>query len=319
MTDRYIQQQICFSHCHDVSYPLPCQRGSGYFRSVCPRQGMLLFLEEYRLDKDVWMFSDSIPRALDFSYCLSGQVEWSIDGMSQHYTTQKGQCEIVSTRNISGRGRYEPGEPLAIVNIVLCPNLLQSFFDAPGEAQFLRPPASEEGIMYCKRSITNSERQVLQQLLRAPCQNMADRLFLQSKVMELVSFHLNLLEGIDRERVGRPTFIDAQNVTDRAKAILRSRLQAPPTIQRLARMIGTNETKLKKSFRCHLGTTVFGYLTSCRMQRACELLKDSSLTMSQIGAELGYSERTHFTRAFSRYFSMSPSQYRSSHQELPAN
>ena len=323
MSEHYLHQQYCFSHCHDVSCPLPCWRGSGYFRSVCPRRGMLLFLEEYQLNQDMYLVSDSMPRCLSFSYCMSGRVKWSIDGVPQQFSTQKGQCEIVSSGNTSGKGRYEPGEPLVIVNILLCLELLRSFFDAPvGDpraARILRPPEAHKEILYQKRSISNAEQRVLEKLLRAPCRSMADRLFIQSKAMELVSLYLNEPESFDRARIKPPTPTEAKNITDQAKAILRSHMQSPPTIPHLARMIGTNETKLKKCFRIHLGTTVFGYLTSCRMQRACELLEAGGLTMSQVGAELGYSERTHFTRAFSRYFDMPPSQYRRDHQMHPAH
>ena len=162
VTEQYIQQQICFNHCHDVIYPLPCWRGSGSFRSVYPRRGMLLVMEEYELDRNMWTVSDSIPRSLNFSYCISGRVIWSIDGMSEKFTTRKGECEIMLSCNTIGRGRYEPGEPLIIVNIILCADLLQSFFDPPGEgshtAQALRLPELKEGILYRKRSITNTEQ-----------------------------------------------------------------------------------------------------------------------------------------------------------------
>jgi AraC-like DNA-binding protein len=271
----------------------------------------------------MWTISDSMPWHFDFSYCISGRVQWSIDGVPRQFTTQKGQCEIISSSNTSGKGRYDSTEPLVMVDIMLCPKLLQNYFDVslegPCETQMLRLPRAEDEVLYRKRWISDAEQKVVRQLLRAPCRSAAERLFIQGKVMELVSFQVGALEAAGQERMEQSVPNDVQNLTSRAKAILQSRMQSPPTIQGLARMVGTNETKLKKCFRSHLGTTVFGYLTSCRMQRACELLDDSSLTMSQIGAELGYSERTHFTRAFSRYFSMSPSQYRRDHQRPPSS
>lgn len=318
MTDQFIQQQTCFTNCHDVSYPLPRWRGSGHYRSICPRKGMLLYLEEYELSREMWSVSDSMPRRLDFSYCISGRVQWSIDGVERQFTAQKGQCEVVSSNGTSGKGRYYSNEPLVMVNIMLCPKLLQSYLDAPGQdasqPQGLRIPTADDEVLYRKRSITENEEKVLRQLLRSSCRSTAERLFIQSKVMELVSFQMDELEASDGKKMEKPAMSEVQKVAYRAKAILQSRLQSPPTIQHLARMVGTNETKLKKCFRSQLGTTVYGYLTSCRMQRACELLDDSSLTMAQIGAELGYSERTHFTRAFSRYFNMPPSQYRRDHK-----
>lgn len=321
MPDQFLQPEMWFNRCHDVSYPLPNRHGKGFSRSVCPRKGMVLFLEEYQLDSDMWMVTDNSPGYVGFSYCISGRVNWSIDGVPQEFTSSTGQCEVLYSGSTNGKGCYLPGEPLVLINIMLCPELLQSFFEVPGQGagqiKYLQPPVWKEGINYRKRSIAANEQKVLQELLRAPCHSMADRLFVQSKAMELVSFYINDLETVDQKCLQQPQTTNAQYVTDRAKAILRSSMQSPPTIQSLARMIGTNETKLKKSFRTHLGITVFGYLTACRMQRACELLEGSNLTISQIGAEVGYSERTHFTRAFSRYFNFSPSQYRSNLHKPP--
>ncbi len=321
MTGQFVQQHSFFSDCHDVSYPLPSWRGKGYSRSVCPRKGMLLYLEEYELSREMWTISDSMPPQLGFTYCISGRVQWSMDGVQREFTAQNGQCEIVSSSSASGKACYDSGDPLVMVNITLCPKLLQSYFGAPGESagemQCLRMPAAKDEVLYRKGPITDGEQKVLGQLLRCPCRNISDRLFIQSKVMELVSFRMDDLEYGEQEKMEQSTLSEVENIIALAKAILQSRLQSPPTIQSLARMVGTNETKLKKCFRSHLGTTVFGYLTSCRMQLACELLDNSNLTMSQIGAELGYSERTHFTRAFSRHFNMSPSQYRLAHQILP--
>ena len=321
MSEQHLHQQVRFNHRHDVTYPIPQSLGSGYFRSVCPREGMLLVLEQYRLNEDMKFISDSAPRCLGFSYCMSGRVRWSINGLPQQFTTRKGQCEILSSVSTGGSGCYEPGAPLVLVNIMLCPDLLQSFLDAGGEdspgAGILQPPDSEGTIRYHQRSMTGPEQRALEQLLISPCRSMADSLFIQAKIMELVSFHLKEMDATDGKAMNRPVDSDSQKMINIAKGILRSSMQSPPTIPHLARMIGTNETRLKKIFRTNLGTTVFGYLTSCRMQRACDLLKESGLTMSEIGAELGYSERTHFTRAFTRLFGMPPSQYRRDRKGQP--
>ncbi|MGE0626114.1 MAG: helix-turn-helix transcriptional regulator [Pseudomonadales bacterium] len=51
-------------------------------------------------------------------------------------------------------------------------------------------------------------------------------------------------------------------------------------------------------------------LDDCRRQLAMRDLKKGNLTLSQIALSLGYSDPAHFTRAFKRWTSQSPSQYR---------
>ncbi|MEH2180207.1 AraC family transcriptional regulator [Nostoc sp.] len=59
-----------------------------------------------------------------------------------------------------------------------------------------------------------------------------------------------------------------------AKAILERSLEHPPSLLELAKLVGLNDFKLKQGFRHLFGTTVFGYLRTCRMQQAQQLLRD---------------------------------------------
>jgi AraC family transcriptional regulator, transcriptional activator of the genes for pyochelin and ferripyochelin receptors len=322
VTNLFIHQKDLVNTCHDRCYPLPPQKGSGYFRSVCPRKGMLLFLEEYRLKEKMSAASNNISLPLGISYCLSGQVRWTIEGGSKQYTTRRGQCELLFSNHTHGSTTYLAGEPVVIVNIMLCPKLLQSYFDAPsGPADGVDFPgltgAAGTVTFHQQLEIPGFMRQILRQLLRAPCQRMADKLRIQSKILDLVAFQLEGLEAPEPVVSAPRESVADRSMVSRAKSILQSRIQSPPSLRDLARLLGTNKTRLKKCFPMVCGATVYGYLTVCRMQRACELLEDDDLTLSQIGAEVGYAEAAHFSRAFSRYFGLSPSQYRRRLRLLP--
>jgi AraC-like DNA-binding protein len=314
MIDLYIHQQSRFNACHDRCFPLPKSRGSGYLRSVCPRRGMLLFLEAYQLRREMAVTTSNVMLPLGFSYCLSGRVDWRVEGRCEQFTTQRGECELLLTNQTSGKSVYWTDEPVVTVNILLCPKLLQSYFETPpgcpDNAYIPGLPMEGDRFLYRKGVIPAYIQSILKQLMRSPCQRAADKLLIQSKVMELVAFQLDQLDPSDRTaEAGLDNSADQAMITQ-AKSILKAHMQSPPSLKRLAHLVGTNETKLKKCFSAVCGTTVYGYLTACRMQRACELLEDRWLTLSQIGFELGYSERTHFSRAFSRYYGIPPSQYR---------
>lgn len=322
MIDLYEECQGRFNECHDQSIPLPSSLGRGYFRSVCPRKGMLLFLEEYHLRREISLSTDAISLPLGFSYCVSGSVQWSIDGIQRSFNTRKGQCEMVLTDINKGRTTYNADEPVVIVNIMICPELLQSYFDAPLDllerAAKSCPDRDVCDIFYRKDAIPGFINQTLLQLMRFPCRRMSDRLFIQGKVMELVAYQLERLDAPGMTAFEPNGSASDSAMISRAKAILENRMQSPPSLKRLARMVGTNETKLKKCFRNINGTTVFGYLNSCRMQRACELLEDEGMDMAGIADELGYAERTHFSRAFSRHFGIPPIQYRHKLRQIPS-
>jgi AraC-like DNA-binding protein len=322
MIDLFQKYHIHMNECHDFRYPLPDKIGHGYFRSICPRKGIWLFLENYQLSREFSVKAGSTVLPLGISYCLSGRVDWAIEGRDEQFTTRKGQSELILAGQVGGVSVYRADEPVVLVNIMICPRLMKTYLDLNFDLEednilASRLDGKTNDFFYRKYEIPLYIQHVLNQLMRSPCEFMSDRLFLQSKVMELMAFQMERCNISDRTSRNAHETASTTALISNAKAILRSQIKSPPSLKGLAHELGTNETKLKKIFKETCGTTVYGYLTDCRMQEACELLKDDSLTMADIGAELGYSERTHFCRAFSRYHGMPPSQYRYKLQQRP--
>ena len=281
---------------------------------------MLLFLEEYQLRTAFSFNMSNTLFPLDLFLCLSGRVDWTMEGCHEQFKTRRGQCELTIAEQSHGLSTYSADEPLVMVSIMLGSELLRAYFNDPlaypDNDEFMKRQEDGKEIIYGKFRIPGYIQQTLQQLMRSPCVRRSDKLRFQGKILEIIAFQMEQLEKPGLAISASRETSDDGNMVARAKSILKSRIQSPPSLKHLAHFLGTNETKLKKLFIDQCGTTAYGYLTTCRMNRACELLEDSSLTMSYIGDELGYSARTHFSRAFSRYYGISPSQYRLRLQRL---
>ena len=52
------------------------------------------------------------------------------------------------------------------------------------------------------------------------------------------------------------------------------------------------------------------YLQKQRMLRAAELLKDEQIKVQDIAELLGFSDNNYFSKAFRKFYDMSPSEYR---------
>ncbi len=59
-----------------------------------------------------------------------------------------------------------------------------------------------------------------------------------------------------------------------------------------------------------VGQTPQEFIRTLRLKRAAQLLSDSTDNMSEIAAQVGWLEPTHFSRAFKNQFGQSPSDYR---------
>lgn len=64
------------------------------------------------------------------------------------------------------------------------------------------------------------------------------------------------------------------------------------------------------------GLSFSAYLLQKRMDIATDLLINTTMKVHQISEEIGYVSHEHFIRSFRKFYHMSPSAYRSSHQKL---
>jgi len=93
---------------------------------------------------------------------------------------------------------------------------------------------------------------------------------------------------------------------DRVRTWLEAHCGKPLRLAALAGQFGLSDRHLRRLFRAAYGQTPQHYLVECRMQRARSLLRDTSLSIKRIAAEVGYPTLLGFRRAFRRRFGMPP-------------
>jgi AraC family transcriptional regulator, transcriptional activator of the genes for pyochelin and ferripyochelin receptors len=146
--------------------------------------------------------------------------------------------------------------------------------------------------------------------LHCPYQGLIRRIYLESKVLELIALRL---EQIDEDEPRNSTRLLNNKRRDRlyhAKEILLKNLDNPPSVLNLAQQVGLNHHQLKQGFHDVFGTTVFGYLHDYRMEKARQLLCETNMQVTAIACTVGYANPGHFAAAFKRKFGITPSTYR---------
>ena len=114
---------------------------------------------------------------------------------------------------------------------------------------------------------------------------------------------LNVLPvpALDREVV---------RVLGKTRRYMEDHLADPLTIPALSRMAMLSATTFKDAFRRLYGLPVHAWLRQRRMERAAELLRDSSLSVLGVAQSVGYGSASQFTAAFRRQYGMTPAKYR---------
>ncbi|WP_010233195.1 AraC family transcriptional regulator [Clostridium arbusti] len=87
------------------------------------------------------------------------------------------------------------------------------------------------------------------------------------------------------------------------------------TVPEMAKNIGLNKNYFSNFFKENIGISPQQYLIQFRMNKACELMKNSTLTISDISRSVGYNDPLGFSKIFKKAMGISPKAYRESHFE----
>ncbi|MFC5529918.1 response regulator [Cohnella yongneupensis] len=99
-----------------------------------------------------------------------------------------------------------------------------------------------------------------------------------------------------------------------AKDYIERNLSTELSIDALADYLGISGSYFSLLFKQQFNETFVEYVTKQRMEMAKSLLALSDKSVTQIGQMVGYVERRYFTRVFSKYTGMLPSEFRDRHQ-----
>ena len=97
-----------------------------------------------------------------------------------------------------------------------------------------------------------------------------------------------------------------------------TRLDHPPSLVDLSRIVGLNRNKLNHGFKVLYGDTAFNLLRHERLSKARSLLSDSDLSLPEIAFAVGYNSQANFTTAFRKHYGRTPKAVRQMKGDDPA-
>jgi AraC-like DNA-binding protein len=298
--------QQATSHETDITRKYPSQLGHGFMRAIRLREGLELAIADYQSYDDITIYSPDREHPLEYTFTVPHSYSSLVDAIPyqlfgsgiapgehyQEYTNQR--ISWVSVHIEPAVFRSFAGNPDGEV-----PETLQHLIGNPNQEYYVRPGRATPAMCIA-----------LRQILHCPYQGFTQRMFLEGKVLELMSL---LLEQEAELHSGKQPFADLKpDDVDRvhyAKDILLEQLNNPPSLVQLARQVDLNECTLKRGFRQVFGTTAFGYLYDYRLEQARQLLQERRLNVSEVAHAVGFGSCSHLSKAFRRKYGVSPKQY----------
>ena len=237
-----------------------------------------------------------------------GQV--GVEGLRWPIVLSRSDSYILGP-TVIGTQTIRPGQTAHELTLFVDPQVIVSYFADeevgihPALRQALSSP--ERQPLSLPGRTTAAMGLVVRQMLTCGLRGSLARMYLEAKVLELTALRLAALDGDEGVRRSYALMRSDVESLEEARRILGRRYCDPPTISELARSVGINTTKLKGGFKELFGMTVFGCVRSRRMQRALELLREGTCTVSEAADAVGYNSTSAFAAAFTAEHGFSPS------------
>lgn len=219
--------------------------------------------------------------------------------------------------------------PLSVCNVIVSPRLLDRLEPLMSDrtlAAFVRTLPEGKLLRYEMQKTEDTMDKLLLMLLREysmPQQGSAD--YLHTLLLQL----LICIYRADYDAMNVNSEAQASGVAGGGKQSLPSsaadfaRMLADLdlhahesfTLAQLAQTSGYSERHLGRLFKRYTGQTFHQYRQSRRMEQSCEMLKHTTMKVSDISERVGYKDADTFTKVFKRSIGVTPSEYRKQNRE----
>ncbi len=155
-----------------------------------------------------------------------------------------------------------------------------------------------------------SVSETLTELKNIPTEGLVKRFYVESKALELLwiqtkHYKDEQLYGFDKNIIKAADL----KIIREAKNYIDENLGENITLTKLARIVGTNETKLQNGLKKLFGKTFGEILRNERLIRAKSLLEDGELNIKEISYNVGYTSCSIFSKRFKEKYGSLPSDY----------
>lgn len=293
---------------------IPYELGSGSIRAYIINQNIWIMIRQYELKKD-----------LNFKISSVGQDKQVVMIAFHDVFKVKQETADHSTKSSTGMGLlpYVQATSAGLSTDLFVPaNTLMNSIIIGIDVEYLKELLSPYKDTVLLKAITSTSQPYLfEEIISPQIQDVAQEivninlpvdlrsLFFKIKAEELI--YLLFLELLKRQDKN----VQSLNVADvtalyKVKEKILSTINTPPNLSELATFAGMSNSKLGRLFNQVFGNSIYQYYQVYRMKEATHLLKESNLSVSEVGYRLGFSNLSHFTKVFEEHIGVKPKKFK---------
>lgn len=274
-----------------------------------------IFSQGFSLEWHDFHLSDTLDWAKSFheetlEICLNFGGQGTIGTGKNAQSVKSGQIAIYGMQQDARRHAESMHR---FFTLELTPDFLEKQFQGafdnlrPEIIRFMENPKRGEDLISCSQ-LSMALLPLRMHLLEPPVFPSAHTTWYQGKVLEILSATLfrenrppelfcNQHKRLNRERVEHARFLIERDMED------------PPSLELLASEVGCSAFHLSRIFSQECGISIPKYLRQRRVEKAAEMLRSRSMSVTDVAMAVGYSSLSAFIKAFVEQYNVLPSIY----------
>lgn len=292
---------------------IPQQLGTGYVRKVAFSENFRLLIHCYTLNEDLVIRRNPAIEENDllsiFFYNNEQAIELTYDKDSRIPFSRNSDAAIqVTTNDLSSTIRFPAHTHIQYMVIGITITQLKSLLSMDKSNATIKTITTKNASFLFFEGMNAETRLLLKNMAYINKNGALNHFYLQIKTLELLYLLFSRLSLRGNTSYRNINSSDAEKLLLIRNEILND-LSTPPVLHELAQIATMSETKLKQLFKQTFGDTIYNYYQKARMEEASFLLKEAKLSVSETGYELGFSNLSHFSRLFRRYYGITPKKF----------
>ena len=292
---------------------IPPHLGEGFLRHYYLSNGLTLNYFHFRFVKEI-CFSRRAGKEMPISpimfYIHESSAVQNINNEDKEINSKSPYGIFWPSSHISSEWQFPVSEWSS--NITISVNHTQLLSRYLPKENFVHQLLSSGKPFYLFEEITPQMHHLIAELvaiINGEQHRHIPSLWIEGKTTELLALYFEkLIERPLTQNTARLNSTDVEKLFE-VKSLLVENIGETPHLKDLATQIGFSETKLQKAFKQVFGKSIYQYALQEKMFLAQRMLKSKKLTVSEVGYELGYSNLSHFTKAFKKQFGLNPKTY----------
>lgn len=298
----------------DTYWEWPDDYGSGYHGAIKIRPGLILRVGNYQIMEPVEFTYEVEHNYIDFEYGIKGLSFQRVyqERDKKDYIYSQGKYSLQYLPGFEGIAKFKSSCFIQAVSMLVSIDLIRSFMEGSYDLlpERLKNIVANEKILrpfFVSAKTPEKINSIINEIFFCSYKDPLRRVFLEGKALELFSTTMNEImfkKKIETEQKKiKPSDME---IIHHVKNILEKDLQNPPSLFELAKEAGISHPRLNLFFKQTFGKTVFEYLREERLKKAKLLLNDGKLNVTEVANEVGYTNLSHFAKAFRNHFGLNP-------------